>query len=659
MSGMAAVKQTRNLFYFTTWHKKVEFFLTCPPVFFYDRNALKGKVACATERIGIVNRTSMLPALHTGLYLRPLVFGKPIFFTLSNILKRLSMNKIVVLLTFIFLCQCAVGQKNLPDDVEKSINQRIEYGHAPGIVVGIIDRDGPRYYTFGTKTIGGQPVNEHTIFEIGSISKTFTSLILADMELKGQLKITDPAQKYLPSTVKLPDWQGHQITLGHLSDHTSGLPRMPSNFAPLDPANPYADYTVEKMYEFLNSYKLPRDVGATFEYSNLAVGLLGHILSLKAGKTYEELVINKIALPLGMKSTKITLDETMKANLAMGHSNGVQVANWDLPTLAGAGAIRSSLHNMLRYVAANLGLQKSELMKAMELTHHVRHDKDSTDTRVGLAWIISGGAEGDIYWHNGGTGGYRTFAGFVKATGTGVVVLTNSDTGADDIGMRLLNSKAKLKQIKKSIVPAFKETLEKQGLAAAMKMVETIKKDKETYEFDEGAINTLGYQYLGLGKKAEALAILKINVDEYPNSFNAYDSYAEALMMDGQKDAAIVNYKKSLELNPANINATEMLAKMGAGKPLKIATVKESILDSYTGEYELAPGFTITITKTANQFFGQATGQEKFELFALSDTEFFLKVVPAKITFFTKDGQVESLTLYQNGNVIPGKKIRL
>lgn len=480
------------------------------------------------------------------------------------------MKKTILLLALSILANLVFAQKKLPDDVTESIKKRIEYSHSPSYVVGIIDKDGPQYYAFGTKTIGGKPVNEHTIYEIGSISKTFTAILLAQMVQEGKLKTDDAAQNYLPNSVKLPMRDDKQITLGHLSDHSSGLPRMPSNFAPKDPANPYADYTTEQMYAFLNGYTLPRDIGSAFEYSNLAAGLLGHILSLKAGTSYEELMVKKIAQPLGLKETKITFDSKMKQNLAMGHSNGVQVSNWDIPTFAGAGAIRSSLHDMLRYVAANMGLKKTELQAAMQLTHQARHDKAGNGTRVGLGWIISKGAEGDVIWHNGGTGGYRTYCGFVKETGKGVVVLTNSDKGADDIGFRLLNSKAKLIAVKKPAVPEIKKNLETQGIAAALKVYNELKKDKTTYEFDENTLNTLGYAYLENGKIAEALAVLKINVDESPKSFNAYDSYAEALMKDGQKEAAIANYKKSLELNPANANAVDMLAKMGISEPVKV-----------------------------------------------------------------------------------------
>ena len=562
----------------------------------------------------------------------------------------------------ILIALCALSsfaQKALPSDVIKSIESRIANGYSPSIAIGIIDKDGPQYYLFGTKTAGGQPVNEHTIYEIGSISKTFTGILLAQAVLERKVKTDDPAQIHLPSAVKLPTKDGKQITLGHLSDHTSALARMPSNFNPKDPTNPYADYTVEQMYTFINGYTLPRDIGSQYEYSNLAQGLLGHILALKAGTSYEELMLSKIANPLGMKETKITFDDKMKQNLAMGYSQGAQVSNWDIPTLAGAGAIRSSVHDMLIYLQANMGLKKSKLLPAMQLAHQARHDKPGGGTRVGLGWHISKGGEGDVIWHNGGTGGYRTFVGFVKETGKGVVVLTNSSKGADDLGMHLLNSTAKLIEVKKAALIDIKKAADAQGGDAAWKVYEELKKDQvNKYEFNEDEINTLGYTYLQGGNTKAALTIFKINVLEYPKSFNVYDSYGEALLKDGQKEAAIENYKKSVELNPGNTGGVEALEKLGVKMGSNEVKVAESVLESYVGVYELAPNFTITITRTGSKLFGQATGQGQFELFAKSATEFFLKVVDAQVTFLVKEGKVESMTLFQGGQVMPGKRIK-
>jgi CubicO group peptidase (beta-lactamase class C family) len=561
-----------------------------------------------------------------------------------------------LLILALILPLCLTGQK-LPDDVEANIKKRIEYGHSPSYAIGIIDKKGARYYNFGTKTINGAPVDEHTIYEIGSISKVFTAILLAQQVVDGKMKLDDPIKKYLPADVKVPQRGTIEITLGNLSDHTSALARMPSNFAPANPANPFADYTVKQLYEFLSGYELTRDIGSQYEYSNLAQGLLGHILALQAGTTYEALMIKNIASSLAMNETKITFDDTMKKNLAMGHGDGKQVENWDIPTLAGAGAIRSSAADMLKFLSANMGLKKTSLRKAMDLTHQVRHDKAGA-MRVGLGWHIAKGKNGDVIWHNGGTGGYRTFAGFVKETGMGVVVLTNSNKGADDIGFRLLNPDAPLQEIKAGIGPEMSKIVNTSGIEEAIVWFNDQKKNKAgEYDFSEASLNSLGYSYLATNLPA-ALAVFKLNAEQYPKSFNVFDSYAEALLKNGQKDLAIENYKKSVELNPGHTGGIAALEKLGVKLDAAVVAVPESTLDTYLGVYEIQPGFNITITREGKQLFAQATGQGKFEIYPKSQTEFYLKVVAAQITFHQAEGKVETLTLSQGGQQINGKRMK-
>ena len=567
--------------------------------------------------------------------------------------------KFSTLLLLLFLSLGSYGQSSstLPDDVVKSIDKRIEQGLNTSIVVGVLDKDGSHYYNFGTKTNKGTAVNEHTIYEIGSISKVFTAILLAQQASDGKLKVDDPIKSYLPSQVKVPTRGTTEITFGHLSDHTSALPRMPSNMTPINPANPYADYTVDQMYSFLSGYELTRDVGSGYEYSNLAQGLLGNILSLKAGVPYETLLTKTIAAPLGMKETKITLDEKMKKNLAIGHDAGVEVANWDLPTLAGAGAIRSSSHDMLKFLATNLNVIKNSLQPAMSKTHQVRHDKAGS-MRVGLGWHIAKGKEGDVIWHNGGTGGYRAFAGFVKETGVGVVVLTNSTESVDDIGFHLLNPEAALRQIKPSVAVEIKKSIDSNGIETAKTLFYDLKKNKSTeFDFSEDIMNKLGYSYLEKDNKV-AVAIFKLNVESNPTSSNVYDSYAEALLKNGQKDLAIENYKKSVELNPGNTTGMQALEKLGVKMQTETVEVPETTLETYVGTYQLAPSFSIVVTRDGKQLFGQATGQSKFELFAKNDKEFFLKVVNAQVIFTVSNtATVESLSLLQNGQHMVGKKI--
>jgi len=334
-----------------------------------------------------------------------------------------------------------------PDtEIRKILVERIDTFHqGVGIVVGVIEPQGRRVVAYGSLTQGDpRPLNADTIFEIGSVTKVFTSLLLADMVQHGEVALNDPIAKYLPAEVKVPERGGRAITLVDLSTHTSGLPRLPSNLQPKDPSNPYADYTVEQLYQSLSTYQLTRDIGAQFEYSNLGGGLLGLVLARRAGMDYEALVHSRITGPLGMSSTAITLTPEMKARFAPGHNDKlVTVPNWDLPTLAGAGALRSSVNDLLIFLAANLGYVKSPLAPAMAAMLSVRRPTGAPRTgEVGLAWLISKPAEEEIVWHNGGTGGYRSFMGYDAKTRAGVVVLSNTFTnaGVDDIGMHLLDT---------------------------------------------------------------------------------------------------------------------------------------------------------------------------------------------------------------------------
>jgi D-alanyl-D-alanine-carboxypeptidase/D-alanyl-D-alanine-endopeptidase len=338
----------------------------------------------------------------------------------------------------------APAARGFPSDADilAIIKKRVEEKRSAGIVVGILEANGKtRVISFGDPGPGKLPLDGNTVFEIGSISKVFTGTMLAQMVLEGKVKLDDPVQQYLPSTVKIPERGAFKVTLGNLSTQTSGLPRMPDNFAPKDPANPYADYTEQQMYTFLSGHTLRRDPGSLFEYSNLGVGLLGHALSRSAGTSYEQLVTQRILTPLGMTRTAITLSPWMKEHLALGHdANGDVTANWDIPTLAGAGALRSTANDMLKFVAAAANTSAGPLAKAMAFAQETRASAGGPQVKIGLNWITRYTANDTLVWHNGGTGGYRTFAGVSPSRKVGVVVLTNSGgAGADDIGIHLLD----------------------------------------------------------------------------------------------------------------------------------------------------------------------------------------------------------------------------
>jgi CubicO group peptidase (beta-lactamase class C family) len=436
-----------------------------------------------------------------------------------------------------------------PSDVEirRILVDRIDTQHqGVGIVVGVVAPSGRRVVSYGhlDKTTN-RPVDGDTLFEIGSATKVFTSLLLADAVARGEIALTDAVSTYLPADVKMPERGGKKITLQDLATHTSGLPRLPSNLAPKDPSDPYADYGVRQLYEFLSSYELPRDIGARYEYSNLGAGLLGHVLARRAGMDYETLVRARITEPLGMTATFVTVPNPLKPRLAVGHNAQLApVPNWTIPTLAGAGALRSTANDLLTFLSANLGYVKSPLTQTLASMLAVRRPTGAAGLDIALAWHIFTTANGgEIVWHNGGTGGYRSFFGFDPKGRIGVVVLSNTFTsaGVDDIGRHLLDATAPLLEPRKE--------------------------------------------------------------------------------------------RKEVAVNP-------------------------KLFDGYVGRYELAPTFIIAITRDGDHLFLQATGQPKFEIFAESERDFFLKVVDAQITFQTdQSGRATGLVLHQNGAHQPAKRI--
>jgi D-alanyl-D-alanine-carboxypeptidase/D-alanyl-D-alanine-endopeptidase len=346
---------------------------------------------------------------------------------------------VCVLIVFASLAQSQPRAPALPSnlDIHHILAGRVAARQDVGLVVGIIEPDGQRIVAHGSFAQGDpRPVNGDTLFEIASVTKVFTTLLLADMVRRGEVAMNDPVAKYLPD-VTVPE-RGRAITLQDLATHTSGLPRMPTNFAPSDMNNPYADYSVDQLYAFLSGYTLTRDVGAQYEYSNLGMGLLGHVLALRAGTDYESLVVSRIATPLGMRSTRIGLAPTLRARLATGHNALLNpVPNWDDTTLAGAGSLYSSVNDLLAFLTAHLA-DEAPLTPAIAATLGVRKPTGTDNLAVALGWHVTSRDGIDFIWHNGGTGGYSSFIGFSPQTGTGVVVLSNSSVGVDDLALKLV-----------------------------------------------------------------------------------------------------------------------------------------------------------------------------------------------------------------------------
>lgn len=351
----------------------------------------------------------------------------------------------------------------ITDQIKALINDRLDKNKTnAAIAIGFIDPNGTQFYGHGKMSNArNATVDENTVFSIGSTTKVFTTTLLANMVNKGLIKLDEPIEKYLPSNVTVPQYNGHKITIEDLATHTSGLPEFPDNYCPsFDPAktvvqdsiqyrkdlmNCTKNYTFDQFYQALSNITLSREPGSKVEYSTFGIGLLGHILTLKSNmSSFDKLLEHDILDVLGMNDTSFALSESQKSRLAVGHLNGQEgLPTWNMSSpIAPGGALHSTVSDMLKFLSANMGLIKTILDDAVQESHLIRlstgqllpnnlraSDNNNTGLYVGLGWFITTNFGHEVIWHNGATlGGYNSYMAFNPTTERGIVILCSTDT---------------------------------------------------------------------------------------------------------------------------------------------------------------------------------------------------------------------------------------
>jgi CubicO group peptidase (beta-lactamase class C family) len=341
------------------------------------------------------------------------------------------------------------GAITLPSDgdIRTMLTERVDAlaGRADdvGIVVGVVGPQGRRVISYGHLNQGDpRPVNGDTVFEIGSVSKVFTALLLAEMVRKGEVALTDPVAKYLPVGVKIPERNGRAITLLDLATHTSGLPFMPNELSAFNDSGGTKNSDAQ-LYQFLAHYQLSHDIGAEWDYSNIGYWLLGQALACRAGMDYENLLEARVVAPLKLTSTAITLSPKMKADLAVGHNALLQPSQSfsavpPYGSMAAAGGLVSTVNDMLSFLSATIGYQGSPLAPGMATMLSVRRPMPQSRTQQALGWVVIGQGDDQLIVHEGGTWGYASYVAWDPKKRVGVVVLSNQLTSVDDIARHLL-----------------------------------------------------------------------------------------------------------------------------------------------------------------------------------------------------------------------------
>ena len=542
-----------------------------------------------------------------------------------------------------------------------------------GIVVGMVDEHGASVVSYGKLDNGtDQGVDGNTVFELGSVTKTFTALLLQDMIERGEMKLDDPVAQYLPASVTLPTYNGKQITVFDLATQSSGFPHDPDNYDPKFADHPYEDYSVEKMYEYLSHYKLMWAPGSKYGYSNLGVGLLGHLMCLRAGTNYESLLRDRICRPLKMDSTGITLTPEMKARFVQPHNApGYAVPSLNYVTMEGSGALRSTGNDMVKYMSACLGFPPGRIASLFEETRRVPYINQKKDWDVGLVWWLGEPLPGmKIVYHNGGTGGCSTFVGFDMVRRRGVVILSNwRGFNIDNVGLFLLEmewrsdhrptEKPINKQILDSYVGQYQEPA---GRAEASPT-----RDPHTV-----GIRREGDRLVADGKGPTGLWNIwlpKFPDELLPESETSFFGRLGSCRITFSRGAS--NQVTGLTVRyPEGSFFCEKISNTPPNAPssvkLQVAIkIDPKLLDPCVGQYEfpsgpeIPKGGLVTVSREGDQLVWRARGENfvpgAIYLYPESETNFFMQLFDnAQLTFVKNDhGQVTSVIHHVDG--VPDK----
>jgi CubicO group peptidase (beta-lactamase class C family) len=341
-------------------------------------------------------------------------------------------------------CATAPAVQPIQDALRRTVGEREDQA---GAVAVVVNEGGSSLVAHGSSGVPNLALDADAVFEIGSITKVLTALLLADMAERGEVGLDDPVTEYIPPSVALVE-RGRPITLLDLATYTSGLPTMPGNLPPnwWASPDPFADYTTDKLYEFLSVYEPQYAPGERYQYSNVGFALLGDALARRAGKRYEALLIERVCEPLGLQHTRITLSNDMEEHLAQGHDVGLSpTAGWDMGSgLQGAGAARSNAKDLTALLEACMGFTRTPLSASFSRLLETRRPTGLAGTDAGFGWFISSNESEEIVWKSGLTGGFNTFIGYSPQRRRGALVLFNClwepvDVGTINLGVQIIS----------------------------------------------------------------------------------------------------------------------------------------------------------------------------------------------------------------------------
>jgi serine-type D-Ala-D-Ala carboxypeptidase/endopeptidase len=480
-------------------------------------------------------------------------------------------------------------------------------------------------------------VDSSTAFEIGSVTKTMTAALAAGLIAEDRLALDAPLTEYLPKGTKVPDFEGQPIRIRHLMTHTSGLPALPARLAITSMDDPYARLTEAELYGSLADVRLNAAPGTHFAYSNYAVMLLSDIVARQSGKPFDELIAERLFLPLDMRNSFVR-KPGKGTRVAGGHlQTGAKASVWNFPrNYAGVGGVRASLDDMVHYVQAQLGQRESSADAAIAMTQ--QQLADVPGAKMAMNWKLMPYPDGVVHAHEGGTGGFSSLVAFDRKQGRGVVILSDTALtavgGLGRLGMYLLDGSAPLES-PRLVATASAELLD--ALSGDF-MIDGGLKMKVTHEHDQLVIQALGQSAYKMGFDSSG--------DFYPLDFDAL------LRPKRQADGSYTFtwFQAGAEM------AAKRLSIGTAAKPARAAiALNADQRAQYPGDYPLAPGFVLAVINDDDKLFVQGTGQSRIEVVPVDKDVFVADSVGAEIVFERDaSGKVTALVLHQAGQKLRG-----
>ncbi|EAR01462.1 serine hydrolase [Maribacter sp. HTCC2170] len=595
------------------------------------------------------------------------------------------MNKLLTLLLALLLSFTISAQKEKKEidqfvnELDQKIPQLLNDFIVPGTAIAIIENGEiilQKGYGFSNIDKGTQVTNT-TGFNIGSISKTIAAWGVMKLVQEGKIDLDAPAEKYL-TRWQLPksEFDSDKVTIRRLLSHTAGLSLHGyPGWSPKDDLP-----TIEESLDGKNNgpgrVEIIMEPGTKWKYSGGGFSILQLIVEEVTKQKFENYMQSEILNPLGMTSSSYTIDEKILNSSSLEHNSFGEVIDFELFTAQAAAGLHTTINDFTKFALASLYANKSnkqhqQILSASNLQLMMTAAPNSNES-YGLGYQVETikGTSMTLAGHGGANSGWHAFLRVNPVTNDGLIMITNGGAGyniysqiyCDWIYWKTGESMGNRCNIVPSIATRLKSIIDTEGIDNIESQYIDLKKNEANeYNFSEDQLNQLGYHYLGKDKVDFAVAIFKTNINAFPKSSNVYDSYGEALLKRGEKEKAIENYLKSVELNPANEGGIKVLKDLGVNTEglFKEVIIEEKVLQSYVGSYELAPEFVIAVSRDGSQLKAQATGQGEFEIYPRSENVFYLKVVEAQVTFNTnEDGEVVSMTLLQGGQETIGLKLK-